>query len=131
MLRLHVQGSIKGGRMMWSCNIVRNCEMFWFGVTANITRDPASFVAIDAATWMVSDEAFCLEHCRRAPLLCRNVVVARPLVPPVHHVELRPVAAVPLPASFDTASPRWPCHQARSLTGSAYVQRTPRARARA
>jgi hypothetical protein len=62
----YVQGSILSGRLRWSFNIVRNCEMFWFGVTANINRDPASFIAVDPATWMVSDEAFCLEHCRRA-----------------------------------------------------------------
>lgn len=55
------------GTMRWRYNIVRNCEMFWFGVTANILRDPSSFIAIDSNTWMVSDEGFCLEHCRRAP----------------------------------------------------------------
>jgi hypothetical protein len=54
------------GTLRWRFKIVRNCEMFWFGVTANISRDPASFIAIDADTWMISDEAYCLEHCRRA-----------------------------------------------------------------
>jgi hypothetical protein len=65
-VRLAMQGSILSGRLRWSFNIVRNCEMFWFGVTANISRDPASFIAVDPSTWMVSDEAFALEHCRRA-----------------------------------------------------------------
>jgi hypothetical protein len=52
--------------MRWSYKIIRNCDSFWFGVTANISRDPSSFIAMDKNAWMVSDEGFCLEHCRRA-----------------------------------------------------------------
>lgn len=66
--------------MRWRFSIVRTCDLFWFGVTANISRDPATFIAIDPKTWMVSDEGFCLEHCRRAPPLPSPLPALR-----VHH----------------------------------------------
>jgi hypothetical protein len=61
-----VQGSVMSGTMHWRYKIIRDCDSFWFGVTANLSRDPSSFIAMDKNTWMVSDECFCLEHCRRA-----------------------------------------------------------------
>jgi hypothetical protein len=70
---LLVQGGVKNGILRWSLEIVRQCDMFWMGVTSNSGLDMSTMIARNPQVWMISEEGTCIEHCRGphvlAPLL--------------------------------------------------------------
>jgi hypothetical protein len=63
-----MQGSLEKGMLKWSLEIVRQCDMFWMGVTSKSGLDMSTMIARDPQVWMISEEGTCIEHCRGASL---------------------------------------------------------------
>jgi hypothetical protein len=60
------QGGLERGMLKWSLEIVRQCDMFWMGVTSRSGLDMSTMIARDPKVWMISEEGTCIEHCRGA-----------------------------------------------------------------
>lgn len=59
-----MQGGLENGILRWSLEIVRQCDMFWMGVTSNSGLDMSTMIARNPQVWMISEEGTCIEHCR-------------------------------------------------------------------
>lgn len=62
-----MQGGLENGILRWSLEIVRQCDMFWMGVTSNSGLDMSTMIARNPQVWMISEEGTCIEHCRSTP----------------------------------------------------------------
>lgn len=67
---LIMQGGLENGILRWSLEIVRQCDMFWMGVTSNSGLDMSTMIARNPQVWMISEEGTCIEHCRSASDPC-------------------------------------------------------------